>query len=436
MSPIIAAGGGAGVGGPERRRRSTIRWRLTAIYGFAFIACGAMLLFVSYLLVRESLRSEEGTTPERVIESYGYSTEQVDWFYALPVPPPAEGTGRDAATVGDVIVGVQRDIRNDALDTLLLGSGAALLAMVAVAIGVGWLAAGRVLQPVGRLTQQARGLSEENLHERIALEGPPDELKELADTLDSMLGRLEVAFTTQRSFAANVSHELRTPLAIMRGEADLALAAPDATERERSLARVIQDSAARTEALLDALMALSRSESTMNARDPVDLAELAGDVVGERIAAADQAGVRLELELGAADVVGDRWLLERLLANLVDNGITHNERGGWLRVRVEGVGREARVSTINSGPVLSVTQVEDVLRPFHRLEGDRRPGYGLGMTIVQSVVTAHGGTIELTARPEGGLAVEVRLPGVGTLARAPETGPIPDPEPEPTPQPV
>src|SRR5262245_21694137 len=188
------------------------------------------MLGVSFFVVRETLIREETTTNPRVNERYGYTEQQIRFFTDLKIPPPPNQNERtsNVRTIGDVIVGVQQDIRNDALHQLLVSSSIALGLTLILSIIVGWLATGRALAPVGRLTARGQQLSEDNLNERIDLEGPRDELTELADTLDGMLSRLETAFNAQRRFAANVSHEVRTPLSIMRGEADLALADPDA----------------------------------------------------------------------------------------------------------------------------------------------------------------------------------------------------------------
>ena len=413
------------------RRRSTIRWRLTLLFGLLFMMCGALVLTTSYLIVRGSLTQDEEARSQRVIEEYGYTRQSIDLVLDFPVPPPE--TGRDAETVGDVITGIQSGITADALRQLLIGSGVALVVMVGLSIWCGWIAAGRALRPVGSLTARAQSLSEDNLHERLALEGPQDELKELADTLDGMISRLDEAFCAQRAFASYVSHELRTPLAIMRAEADLALSGDDATAREQALAASVRDATDRSEALLDSLLALARSESTMGERTVVDVAELAGDVVSDRIDRADAAGVRLELELGdSVDVEGDRWLLERLVANLVDNGVTHNVVGGWLSVTVERRGDRAVVRTSNTGDHLTPEQVRAILEPFQRVSDGRRPGYGLGMTIVCSVAKAHGGNVDLFPRPEGGLDVEVSLPlasgraGGVEPSRRPATSPARD----------
>jgi signal transduction histidine kinase len=395
--------------------RSTIRWRLTAYYGFLFFCCGAVLIVVSYLVVRESMIEDESTGAEQASELYGLDQAGVERFLTWPLPEPAVGPdGARAETVGDVMLGVQVQQREKALDKLLRGSGAALLAMLLLSVLVGWLAAGRALRPVKRLTTTARSLSEANLDERIALNGPDDELKELADTLDAMLARLEVAFLSQRRFAADASHELRTPLSIIRAEVDVALADPTSSEGEQRLALAVQSAADRADGLIESLLALARSDSTMHDRQTVDLAELTGDVVGERVELADQAGVEIELDLGSADVQGDRWLLERLIANLVDNGINHNVRNGWLHVAIDAQNGTTRLEVSNSGKVLTREQADELRLPFRRLAADKgelQPsGFGLGMTIAQSVAEAHEGSIDIDPRNEGGLDVVVTLP--------------------------
>lgn len=399
------------------RKRSTIRLRLTVFYGCMFVLCGIGLLYVSYQFVDDALRKDEGKSDQRVIETYGYDRTAVDFFFNLGTPPSPKRP--DTRTVGQVIKEVQADIRQDTLNSLLRGSGVALAGMVVVSIGLGWLVAGRALRPVADLTERAQRLSEDNLHQRLAIEGPSDELKELADTLDGMLARLERAFEAQRRFAATVSHELRTPLSVIRAESDLLLDDPAATERERQLARTVREQASRSEALLESLLTLARSESTMSDRERVDLADLAGDVVAERIEAADEAGLHVDLELGTepAAVYGDRWLLDRLLANLIDNAINHNVAGGWLTVTIQRSPAEVLIRVENTGDRLTVEQVEEILKPFHRATVSR-PGYGLGMTIIQSVAKAHSGSVAVQPRAEGGLIVEVRLPASGVSTRS------------------
>ena len=389
-------------------RSRSIRWRLTFFYGVVFMLAGAALLLISFLVVRETLVSSEVGADRLVVDAYGFNKEQVDFVRNIPVPEPP--TGRDAANVGQVIEGVQQDIRTETLHSLVWFTGASLVGLVGISLLVGWVAAGRALRPVGQITARAQEISEESLHERLSLEGPNDELKELADTLDGMLTRLEDAFDAQRGFAANVSHELRTPLAVIQGEADLVLDDPGATTGERELAARVGSAAARAESLLESLLALARSESTMANHEAVDVVELAGDVVAERAEAADLAGIELELALGTGVVEGDRWLLERLIANLVDNGINYNRRGGWLSVEVDTFGHDVVLTVSNTGDQLTAAEVDDIVKPFRRAADRSRPGYGLGMAIATSIATAHGGALRVQARREGGLDVEVRLP--------------------------
>lgn len=396
------------------RLRSTVRWRLTALYGVLFLLAGLMLLAVSYLIVRQNIENEVGREREQILVDLvqaGADPEATGFIADFPLS--------DGRTVAEVMADSALAVRSEALDELVVAYAVAIPVAVVLSLLLGWWAAGRALAPVTRLTATARHLSEANLDQRIALDGPPDELKELADTLDAMLARLEVAFHTQRRFSADVSHEIRTPLAIIKAEAEVTLGDGLSSERERRLARAVLAATDRAEALVASLLALGRSESTMLTRDRVDLAELAGDVVGERVEAADTAGVSLDLDLGTAVVEGDPYLLERLLANLVDNAITHNAAPGWVRVAVDTAGARVVVRVSNGGALLSAGDLERMLEPFERLAPDR-PGFGLGMTIVRSVTEAHGGTVRLGARPAGGLDVTVELPALATPA--PERG--------------
>ena len=263
------------------------------------------------------------------------------------------------------------------------------------------------------MSRIGREASEANLDERIDLAGPEDELKELADTIDEMLERLQAAFDSQRRFAAQASHELRTPLAIMRAEADVALSAPDATERERATARAIRTAAERSERLVAGLLVLARSESTMRDDDPIDLANLAGDVVGEYLRVADAAHIRIDLELDAARTTGDPVLLGQLIGNLVENGIRYNVSDGMLRVTVTCEPPWAVLRVRNSGRVIDEQELAALFRPFQRgldQQSRKAGGFGLGLAVVRSVVEAHHGEIDATPLPEGGLEVAVRLP--------------------------
>lgn len=380
------------------RLRPTVRLRLTLLYGGLFLVTGVLLLALTYGLLSRTLnnRDDHGAGPPG-----GQVTDHGGG--------PNQANGNGQPTVDEQIAAARQDERSAALQEVQIQAGIALIVATAVALLLGWLAAGRVLRPLRDITAHARHASEATLSERIDLRGPPDELKELADTIDAMLARLEAAFAAQRRFSAEASHELRTPLAIIRAEADVALAAPDATERERQFANSIRDAVDRSEHLVDGLLALARSDSTLRDDAPIDLAELVGDVVGEQARAADAAGVEIDLDLGVATVAGDRTLLWRMVGNVVENAIRYNRRGGWIRVAVSSDGGSAVVRVENSGPAVDPARVAELFEPFRR--GTReRGGHGLGLAIVRSVVAVHGGVVVAEARESGGLAIVIRMP--------------------------
>ena len=287
---------------------------------------------------------------------------------------------------------------------LLLALGGTLL----VAVALGYVVAGRALAPMRNVTALARRVTQERLDERIALTGPADELRELADTLDGMLDRLAAAFDGQRRFVANASHELRTPLTVIRAETEVALADPDAGAADlRQMGEAVLEATERTQALLDSLMVLARSQQALPRREPVDLAAAARTAathVGPE-AAAREVAVRLDLE--PAPLSGDRPLIERLVANLVENAVRHNEPGG----RVEVTTRPGRVRVENTGRAIRPDDVRRLAEPFERLNRDcDGPGAGLGLSIVRSVADAHGARLELRPRAGGGLVAEVVFP--------------------------
>ncbi len=309
-------------------------------------------------------------------------------------------------------------LQTETLDRLVVQSAWALGLMALGSVGLGWVMAGRVLRPLQHITGAARRLSEENLHERIALEGPDDELKELAGTFDSMLARLDAAFDAQRRFAANAAHELRTPMAIVRTEVDVALADPDASVDElRAMGAEVLRAIDRTRGLLDGLLVLARSDRGIELRHPVDLAEVAAGAAGQVAGDAEAGGRTVSLDVARAPVRGDPSLLQRLGDNLLDNAVRHNEPGGWATVRTGQTSGRSRLVVANGGPVVDPAEVEALFEPFRRGTAERTgsvAGAGLGLSIVRSVATAHGGTATATARPEGGLEVMVGLPADGT----------------------
>jgi signal transduction histidine kinase len=308
----------------------------------------------------------------------------------------------------------------------LLGSVIALVVVAVASVVAGWIAAGRVLRPVRVITATTRRISADSLHERLAMAGPNDELKDLSDTIDGLLGRLDGAFAAQRRFVANASHELRTPLATVRALVDVAAAKPGPVPAETiTLADRVRVELDRVDELLDGLLALARGQ---HGALP-DRAVVALDAaVSARLAAqADQiAGRGLVLHrvhsLDDTSVVASQALLSRLIDNLLDNAIRHNHTGGWLHVATAATGGTVRLVVENGGDMLADDEVAQLARPFRRLGGERTgpdaPGAGLGLSIVAAVAEAHGGTLDLRARADGGLRVVVALPGAGDRGSA------------------
>jgi signal transduction histidine kinase len=273
------------------------------------------------------------------------------------------------------------------------------------------------------MTQTARRVSEERLDERIDLRGPRDELHELAQTLDAMLDRLEAGVDAQRRFVANASHELRSPLTVIRTEAEVVLGDPDAGAEElRSMGEVVLEATGRTESLLEGLLLLARAQRSLRRSDAVDLGALVRRVAESERPRAEEQRLALRLDLEPATVRGDAQLLERLVANLVDNAVRYGEPGRPLEIEVRA-GDTARLRVANGGPRLPEDALERLAEPFERLErtADGR-GSGLGLSIVRSVAEAHGGTLALKARPAGGLEARVEVPLAGDLHRADRDG--------------
>ena len=391
-------GGVSGLRWPAR----TIRLRLTLLYGTVFLVTGAALLTIGYLLVRHNI----GGVALR---------QRLSQLHLSRVLPRFPANSRELAIAREV----HSQLVASALHRLLVEYLLALVAMTMVSVGAGWLLAGRALRPLRDITATARRVSGENLGERISLSGPADELKELADTFDGMLARLDAAFGSQRHFVANASHELRTPLAIMRTEVDVALADPDASLAElRQMGEAVRETVDRCERLIESLLMLARSEASTGRDEPVDLASLAGDCITDLMRRSSDAGVRVIDDLEPAWVRGEPGLLERMIANLLDNGIRHNEPGGFLRVSTRTDGRAVRVVVRNGGPRIDPEVAQKLTDPFRRLDRSYG-GFGLGLSIVRSVAEVHGGTVELMAPEEGGLQVRVRLPATPGPARIP-----------------
>ncbi|MFD0688230.1 sensor histidine kinase [Actinomadura fibrosa] len=413
-------------------RGLSLRARLTLIYGGLFLAAGLVLLGVVYALFNQQLG--QGTTkilarttgpvPTSSVSPTGApraggSDQVIIQGEGGPVRMPAGSTPQSVADL-DTFMRQQRKELHDAATTSLITQGSiALLVVAGVAAGTGWLIAGQVLRPLHRVTETARRIAgapaaDRGLHERIALRGPDDEVKELADTFDTMVERLDRSFDGQRRFVANASHELRTPLTVGRALVEVAMhrrtASPDVLQLGEALLQINS----RHERLITGLLLLARSENEIVARAPVDLADVVGHVAAQTAAEAAEAGVTIEEEPGEAVTAGDALLLERVVENLVENGIRHNTgKGGWVSVSCRTEAGRAVLEVANSGPSVPPYEVPALFEPFRRLDSDRvvtAKGAGLGLSIVQSIVRAHGGTVTARPRPGGGLRVTVLLP--------------------------
>ncbi|MEV1035403.1 HAMP domain-containing sensor histidine kinase [Streptomyces sp. NPDC050204] len=371
---------------------SRIRTRIALVYGGVFLILGTALL------ATVNLASRAGTDSQA--RDIARTAAVVQPGYAVNGPLITR------RSLGPPTVYDLTDHVSDAAGhQLLMWSAAALLVMTACAVGVGWWTAGRVLRPVHAMTAKARRLSEHNLHERIASSGPDDELKELGDTLDALLARLERAFDSQRRFIANASHELRTPLATQRAAIQIGLDDPTPEDLVRTR-QTLLDNNRRSERLIEGLLVLARSERGLaeGEREEVDLAR----VVAEETAW--HPGV--EAATGLCTVRGNRLLLAQLVANLLANAVTYNVPGGTVDVSLVAVRGAALLKVRNTGPMVDAADIPGLFEPFRRGEGKDRMGRGsgLGLSIVRSIAVAHGGTVTAVPGPEGGLAVTVRLP--------------------------
>jgi signal transduction histidine kinase len=418
-----------GVPDPQRRRRWRPRWtlrlRLTLLYGSLFLVAGAVLLAITYGLVAHSVtgrsvfvRAIPGQESVR-IRSGGAPTGNVTFNDAAPtpkfiVPPNLPQQFKSAATAIAQKAQVQLDRQRGAqLHSLLTTSIIALGLMSVVSIALGWLMAGRALRPVRTMSARARGISERNLHERLALEGPDDELKELGDTFDGLLARLDRAFESQRRFVANASHELRTPITVERTLVEVALADPDAdVESLRATCERVLASSEQQERLIEALLTLARSQRGLERHEPIDLGEIAGAVVCDVL---PQDGVTLRKHLGEARTSGDPALVERLIANLLDNAYQYNREPGWVEISTTVQHGRPLLTVANTGSPIADGDAAVLTEPFRRLNGDRVGhcrglGLGLGLSIVDAIATAHRAELRASPRAEGGLSVEVAFP--------------------------
>ncbi|MFD7452546.1 sensor histidine kinase [Kitasatospora sp. NPDC059827] len=381
--------------------RPTIRMRLTLLYGGMFLMAGVVLLLVMYFFVQQSL--QEVGQPHLRLTGPGIS---------VLTPDGQVLTNQNAL---DQWLNDNKSIQAAAaLNTLLRKLLTVLVCLAVIAFAAGYAMAGRVLRPLGRITRTARDVASSDLHRRIELDGPDDELKELADTFDDMLDRLDRSFDSQRRFVANASHELRTPLAINRTLLEVQLSDPAASPDLQQLGKTLLATNERSEQLVEGLLLLARSENELTDRRAVELSEVATRALEQTRGEADKREVELRSRLDPAVVAGNGVLLERLALNLLQNAVRYNTAGGWVELATATVPGGGELVVSNTGPVVPGYELEHIFEPFRRIKGADRTrsdkGVGLGLSIVRSVVRAHGGTIEATPRAGGGLTMRVRIP--------------------------
>lgn len=368
---------------PRRTLRAQLALLYTAVFGFAFVALAAVaVIFKPNFLVETSCTAAPHT----------------------PKPPDACGQHTGLSFTGTIAHDAQQNV-----------AGIVLVAVIAaVALGLGWLIAGRVLRPLRTITTTAREISATNLHQRLAVAGPDDEFRQLGDTLDGLFGRLEASFRAQRHFVANASHELRTPLTAEKTVLQVALADPDATTATlRSACEKALQWNEQQERLIDALLTLASSERGIERWEPFNLADLAGKAILDRHQDAERRSIRIDTALSAAPATGDPALAESLIANLVSNAIRHNLDGGRVEISTALADGRAAVTVSNTGPLIAPNEVDRLFQPFQRLGSQRlrqAGGHGLGLPIVSAIVSVHGAALTASARPEGGLDITVSFP--------------------------
>ncbi len=384
--------------------RPTIRIRLTLLYGGMFLIAGIMLLSIIYLLAAQALHEGSGQA---------FTVTGSDYDVSSPTCPQLDAA-TSQAQFSAFLKQCDAVQRQHALDDLLSRSLLALLGLAIIAFAFGYAMAGRVLSPLGRITRTARAVAGSDLSRRIELDGPDDELKELADTFDDMLERLQRAFTAQQRFVGNASHELRTPLAINRTLLEVHLSDPGAPVELQQLGKTLLATNERSEQLVEGLLLLARSDNQIVERKPVDLAEVAEQAVDQVHAEAAAKGVTIRGEQKTAVVQGNGVLLERIALNLVQNAVRYNvPEGGWVEVTTDVRHGQAVLVVSNTGPVVPAYEIDNLFEPFRRLRTERTgsdKGVGLGLSIVRSVARAHGGHIVAEPREGGGLVMRVTFP--------------------------
>ena len=399
--------------------KPSVRLRLTLWYASIFLVAGTLMLGVAYVIVSRSLTAYYRQTEAETVRGI----ERLERSGRLPpteslsVPVPEEGPERERRALEErVHAQAEARAKADQRRRVAVQFSLALAGAVVLSLAGGWLVAGRALRPVAEITAAARRVGAGRLDERIALAGPRDELKELADTFDEMLTRLQAAFVSQRRFVANASHELRTPLSLIRAAVEVTLEDPEASSdpaRLREMADGVRDGIARSERLTEGLLTLASSDRGLERREPVDLGELArsaGADLGPQLSAAD---LSVESRFDAAPVSGDPVLLGRMISNLIENAARYNEPAGFVQITTGQRDGWAYVQVVNSGAPVAPADADALVEPFRRAAADRASGHagvGLGLSIVAAVARAHGGDVDLGARAAGGLDVTVSLP--------------------------
>jgi signal transduction histidine kinase len=396
---------------PPVHLRSTIRVRLTLLYAGAFFLAGAVLVALMYFFIGQALDSQ---LTSRLLFTEANLQEGTTISESSP----------QRVVIREVQEALQEQFqqdRDDTLNRMLIASLISLGVVGIIAAGFGWFLAGQALQPLQQITATARRVADRSLHERIALAGPNDEIKDLADTFDAMLERLEHAFNSQQRFVANASHELRTPLTINRTLIEVALDDPQANESLRQLGTTMLAINQRHERLIDGLLTLASSEQRVIEPIPVDLADIVRHVATESQNAAQGANVAIRTRLQSAAVKGDPVLLERLTQNLVDNAIRYNlSEHGWIAITTGRTRDNVHLTVENSGPTVPSYEVAGLFEPFRRLRTTERladsghpsisRGAGLGLSIVKAVAHAHNGEVQALPREDGGLTIKVQIP--------------------------
>jgi signal transduction histidine kinase len=386
-----------------RLPRRTVRLRLTAMYGLLFLASGALLL----VILNVAARGWNVQIPDRsaipAASEHRLSAVRPDSVRPLtPSQQKAAQAQLAAARAGQ-------------LNWLMEESVFALVGMAVLSVGAGWVMAGRALRPLREMTAAAQAISADDLSGRLAVSGPSDEMKDLGDTIDSLLARLQAAFDAQRRFVANASHELRTPLAMMRTSVEVAAAKPgQAPPQVTELVGKVTEGLDQADRLLENFLTLARAQNgARENQETVSLGAVAARVLGERSGEIAAQAIRVRQEDSGTLVTGNATLLTRMASNLIGNAIQHNAPGGWLRVQTRADQTTVRLTVENGGGILDPGSVRELAQPFRRLAGDRTGsanGTGLGLSIVAAIAAAHNGSLQLYARPQGGLRAVVELP--------------------------